>query len=72
MALEAHLDECKDRAGGRPVKRIGAFVVRQPHGQPQGAVPEAIAETPVTRWILSARGSPLVLSRSTVERTSFR
>jgi len=41
-----------------PGKRTGACVVRQPHWQPQDAVPEAVAETPVTRYVLSPRGSP--------------
>jgi hypothetical protein len=44
--------------GAGPGKRTGACVVRQPHGQPQDAVPEAVAETPVTRYILSPRGDP--------------
>src|SRR6185369_1322627 len=44
--------------GVSPGKRTGACVVRQPPGQPQCAVPEAIAETPVTRWIPFPEGKP--------------
>src|SRR6185295_4666372 len=85
-AMTSSLKRCEPRAPPRrsrleemsagttleldPASRTRAQAAVAAHGQPHSAVPEAVAETPVTRWILSPRGRPLVLCRSTVELTS--
>src|SRR4026207_34120 len=44
--------------GLAPGSRVHVPTEEPAQGQPQQAVPEAVAETPVTRWILSPRGKP--------------
>ena len=55
-----------------PGSRIRPREAVQAQGQPHTAVPEAIAETPVTRWIPFPRGNaPWSCAGPTLESTSF-